>query len=86
MRNLHLILSYVLSVKSKVEISQNFVTFSEYMNFTKGQCISKATFLETSLPQKLTEILDKILGQSFVKYFVGFWGNGVARKNAFEIY
>ena len=28
-----LILSYVVQVKSKVEISQNFVAFSEYMNF-----------------------------------------------------
>ena len=26
-------LSYVVTVKSKVEISQNFVAFSEYMNF-----------------------------------------------------
>ena len=26
-------LSYVVPVKSKVEISQNFVAFSEYMNF-----------------------------------------------------
>ena len=26
-------LSYVASVKSKVDISQNFVAFSEYMNF-----------------------------------------------------
>jgi hypothetical protein len=34
-------LSYVVLVKSTVEISQTFVTFSEYMNF-KGlffQCI-----------------------------------------------
>ena len=30
-----LLLSYVVPVKSKVEISQNFVTFSEYMNFKK---------------------------------------------------
>ena len=30
-----LYLSYVVSVKSKVEISQNFVAFSEYMNFTR---------------------------------------------------
>ena len=30
MRNLHLTFDY-----SKVEISQNFVAFSEYMNFTK---------------------------------------------------
>ena len=27
-------LSYVVMVKSTVEISQNFVAFSEYMNFT----------------------------------------------------
>ena len=27
-------LSYVVPVKSTVEISQNFVAFSEYMNFT----------------------------------------------------
>ena len=29
-----LLLSYVVQVKSKVEISQNFLPFSEYMNFT----------------------------------------------------
>ena len=29
-----LLLTYVVPVKSKVEISQNFVAFSEYMNFT----------------------------------------------------
>ena len=28
-----LLLSFVVPVKSKVEISQNFVAFSEYMNF-----------------------------------------------------
>ena len=32
LRNLHLTFSHVVSVKSKVEISQNFVAFSEYMN------------------------------------------------------
>ena len=31
MRNLHL--TFVVPVKSKAEISQNFVAFSEYMNF-----------------------------------------------------
>jgi hypothetical protein len=30
----HKNLSYVLPVKIKIEISQNFVAFSEYMNFT----------------------------------------------------
>ena len=29
-------LSYVVTVKSPVEISQNFVAFSEYMNFTRS--------------------------------------------------
>ena len=29
-----LLLSYVVPVKSEVEILQNFVAFSEYMNFT----------------------------------------------------
>ena len=35
LRNLHCIvnLSYVVTVKCMVEISQNFVGFSEYMNF-----------------------------------------------------
>ena len=28
------LLSYVVPVKSKVEISQNFAVFSEYLNFT----------------------------------------------------
>jgi hypothetical protein len=32
-----LLLSYVVPVKSKLEISQNFVAFSEYMNFTRGE-------------------------------------------------
>ena len=31
-----LLLSYVVPVKSKVKISQNFVAFSEYMNFTEN--------------------------------------------------
>ena len=30
-----LLLSYVVPVKSKVKISQNFVAFSEYMNFKR---------------------------------------------------
>ena len=31
----NLLLSYVVPVKIKVEILQTFVTFSEYMNFTR---------------------------------------------------
>ena len=30
-----LLLSYVVPVKSKVKISQNFAAFSEYMNFKR---------------------------------------------------
>ena len=32
-----LLLSFVVIVKSKVEISQNFVAFSEYINFNNLQ-------------------------------------------------
>ena len=44
-----LLLSYVVPVKSKVEISQNFVAFSEYMNFTispKSIFLSKKVFAD----------------------------------------
>ena len=39
-------LSYVVTVKSTVEISQNFVAFSEYMNFkVKNQLLlAESTF------------------------------------------
>ena len=33
-----LLLSYVVPVKSKMKILQNFVAFSEYMNFTMSIC------------------------------------------------
>ena len=36
-----LLLSYVVPVKSKVKISQNFVAFSEYMNFNYTQNLKK---------------------------------------------
>ena len=34
-----LLLSYAVPVKSKVKISQNFVAFSEYMNFKHEQFV-----------------------------------------------
>ena len=49
-----LLLSYVVPVKSKVEISQNFVVFSEYMNILKEmQCFNFEKFglLKMSLPR-----------------------------------
>ena len=48
-------------------------------------------FLETPLPKKQKKYLTKFcpmkLGQNIFKcYFVCFLGNGVSRKNAFDIY
>ena len=41
-----LLLSYVVPVKSKVEISRNFVPFSEYMNFNlETNFVSRSTDL-----------------------------------------
>ena len=37
-------LSYVVPVKSKVKISQNFKAFSEYMNFNRKFMIDHAGF------------------------------------------
>ena len=50
------LLFYVVPVKSKVEISQNFVAFSEYMNFMQGIC-SKIPFLFWNYAKSLTLIL-----------------------------
>ena len=41
-----LLLSYVVPVKSKLKISQNFVAFSEYMNFKVRTYLSTAVFRE----------------------------------------
>ena len=46
---------YVVQVKSKVKISQNFVAFSEYMNFThknNAKCITttdRGVLMETEM-------------------------------------
>ena len=37
LRNLHLTFVYMYCKKRKVEISQNFVAFSEYTNFNKRE-------------------------------------------------
>ena len=44
-------MSYVVPVKSKVEILQNFLAFSEYMNFKKKSLVSK---LPNSVQRKET--------------------------------
>ena len=43
LRNLHLTFSYEVPVKIKVEISQNFVAFLEYMNFSRKKSSSMAS-------------------------------------------
>ena len=42
-----LLLTTVHTVKSKVEISQNFVAFSKYMNFIIGKLTYLVQFLES---------------------------------------
>ena len=42
-------LSYVVPVKSKVKISQNFVAFSEYMNFNSQFYVKVKKILKGSL-------------------------------------
>ena len=46
-----LLLSYVVPVKSKVKILQNFVAFSEYMNFKQFDA-NKSLGLEMKLTEK----------------------------------
>ena len=59
----NLLLSYVVPFKSKVEISQNFVAFSEYLNFKDP--IAFVTFFffleEKELLVKLNAIKDKLI-------------------------
>ena len=50
-----LLLSYVVPVKSKVEISQNFVAFSEYMNFKQGN-VAHRYLSKLKIPQCPFEI------------------------------
>ena len=51
-----LLLSYAVPVKSKVKISQNFVAFSEYMNFNQSYqyFIERTGFLALQRYRRLT--------------------------------
>ena len=52
-----LLLSYVVPVKSKVEISQNFVAFSEYMNFNDFVFFERIhIFCQICIPQTWNSI------------------------------
>ena len=61
-------LSYVVPVKSTVEISQNFVAFSEYMNFTNGYIfILLIVFENNHLMTASTFIVSKIHKKSEIR-------------------
>ena len=55
-------LSYVVPVKSKVEILQNFVAFSEYMNFTWEWFCTFFGGIQS----------EKVLGLSYIRTFNEF--------------
>ena len=48
-----LLLPYVMPVKRKVEILQNFVAFSEYMNFIQ---VNPSTIYDKVVPHKLADL------------------------------
>ena len=57
-----LLLSYVVPVKSKVMISQNFVAFSEYMNFIFSIYLIQlenfcSTFASKGFPSRMIQVL-----------------------------
>ena len=62
-----LLLSYVVPVKCKVEILQNCVAFSEYMNF---KCIKKSIVSLRSCPTRINTTLTRnILSKSTIESF-----------------
>ena len=57
MQNLHCrFVYYLVPVKSMVEISQNFVAFSEYMNFTKLMVPQVQLYTATVLSSQKPEL------------------------------
>ena len=63
-----LLFSYVVPVKSKGKISQNFVAFSEYMNFNKLRFFQHCRKLEEKCKQKNG---DKVVLKLYLILFVG---------------
>ena len=61
-----LILTTVHTVKSKGEISQNFVAFSEYMNFTFCERLGKSQF--GAKKEKLFSICQWVKNQSIFEW------------------
>ena len=55
LRNLHLFLTVTSTSQKKVEISQNFVAFSEYMNFKRRYCLNFFCCFEHTFMLKLEQ-------------------------------
>ena len=70
-------LSYVVTVKSTVEISQNFVAFSEYMNFYQEFL---AKFLSEKQIRKTFSISDQNSPRNFQKLIKNFWAKFLSEK------
>jgi hypothetical protein len=52
----------VHTVKSKVEISQNFVAFSEYMNFNSFNIFNDKDSWTQQIPEACNQLLSHFLG------------------------
>ena len=62
-----LLLSYVVPVKGKVEILQNFVAFSEYMNFTRKDINFKLEILKNQVDHNSVKLICFVLCLYFEK-------------------
>ena len=63
-------MSYVVTVKSMVEISQNFVGISEYMNFNFTRyVVSKLVNFQKLYPKHVAALVHKY-GPVFVRFFI----------------
>ena len=51
-------MSYVVPVKSKMEISQNFVAFSEYMNFNEKDTLQHFQIRENRIRTFVVSVFD----------------------------
>ena len=69
-------LSYVVTVKSTLEVSQNFVAFSEYMNFTslffRGRVASKKLWKAKKLKWSNDNNVNGFLKINFFQFFHSF--------------
>ena len=83
-----LLLSYVVPVKSKMKISQNYVAFSEYMNFKRKVKLTLYMFVNQSVVNFTTHGL-VYSNSKWLKSFHHTWSthsNSLATFQTFWIY